>query len=75
MSKKAYLKFKNGLPLSRKEAIGAQCYECNGDSVEMAHDCLGTSCPLYAWSPWGKRHGLRILKPYKSNLRPKKKAL
>jgi ribosomal protein L44E len=32
MSKPAYLKFKRGEKLTREEAIGAQCYECNGYS-------------------------------------------
>ena len=58
MSKTAYLKFKKGEKLTREEAIGAQCYECNGYSLEMKDDCLGVSCPLYGWSPWGRKHGL-----------------
>ena len=74
MSRKAYQKFKNGEPLTRKEAMGAQCFSCNGESVELAHDCLGDSCPLYPWSPWGKKHGLRIVKPYRGIVRIKKKA-
>jgi len=53
MSKTAYLKFKKGEGLTREEAMGAQCYECNGASLEMKDDCLGISCPLYQWSPWG----------------------
>ncbi len=67
MSKSAYLKFKKGEPLSRKQAMAAQCYECNGYDVESSHDCLGVNCPLYPWSPWGKSHGLRPLKCSKSN--------
>jgi len=44
-------KFKAGMPLTRKQAILAQCYECNGYESE---DCLGVSCPLYQWSPFNK---------------------
>lgn len=51
MSKSAYLKFKKGEPLSRKQAMAAQCYECNGYDVELSHDCLGINCSLY---PFGR---------------------
>ena len=54
MSRTAYLKFKKGEVLTREEAMGAQCYECNGYSLETKDDCLGVSCPLYQWSPWGE---------------------
>jgi len=59
--KTAYQKFKNGEKLTRKEAIESQCYECNGYSVQLKDDCLGVSCSLYQWSPWGKKHGLRMI--------------
>lgn len=38
-----FQKFKEGKSLTRKGAISAQCYECNGYESE---DCLGLSCPL-----------------------------
>lgn len=60
MSKAAYQKFKAGKRLTRKQAMDAQCYECNGFSTLPGHDCLGISCPLYQWSPWGKS---RVLDP------------
>jgi len=44
--RKQYEKFKVGNPLSRKEAILAQCYVCNGEE-EGVEDCKGFSCPLY----------------------------
>lgn len=75
MSKKAYLKFKNGESLTRREAVGAHCYECNGYSVELSQDCLGVNCALYPWSPWGKSHGLRIVKRSNSNLKSKSRRL
>ena len=59
MSKSAYEKFKRGEQLTRKQAMGAQCYECNGYDIELAHDCSGNNCPLYQWSPWGLSRGLR----------------
>lgn len=62
MGRSEYLKFQRGEKLSRAQAVSAQCFECNGFSVEKAHDCRGTSCPLYPWSPWGKSHGLRPVK-------------
>jgi hypothetical protein len=59
-----FQKFKEGKPLTRKGALLAQCYECNGYEGE---DCLGISCPLYQWSPYNKSLKNRVLdkqKPY-----------
>ena len=75
MSKLAYMKFKNGEKLTRKQAIGAQCYECNGYSVLLAHDCLAKHCPLYQWSPWGKSHVLRIKSTQKGGFLKKSKTV
>ncbi len=50
----SYEKFLKGKFLTRKQAIDAQCFECNGESRRIEDDCLGKSCPLYQWSPWGK---------------------
>lgn len=50
-----YEKFKESKPLTRKEAILAQCYVCNGLD-EGGEDCKGISCPLYAYFPYkGKK--------------------
>jgi len=52
---KEYLKFKEGSRLTRKEAMLAQCYVCNGEE-EGAQDCKGVECPLYQYQPYkGKR--------------------
>ena len=53
-----YKKFEEGKPLSRKQAILAQCGICNGFEDE---DCLGTSCPLYQWSPYNKKRKYGLL--------------
>jgi len=50
--------FKEGKPLTRKQAILAQCHECNGYEAE---DCHGVSCPLYRWSPYTKVSSLVVL--------------
>ena len=45
-----YQRWKRGEELTRKEAIEAQCYSCNGGENEF---CGGTkSCPLYKFSPF-----------------------
>lgn len=50
-----YQKFKEGKLLTRKEAILAQCYICNGGEGS-SEDCMGDSCPLYQYQPYrGKR--------------------
>ncbi|MBU1809085.1 MAG: hypothetical protein KJ661_05960 [Candidatus Omnitrophica bacterium] len=42
-----YKLFQEGKPLTRKGAILAQCYVCNG-AEEGGEDCLGgEACPLY----------------------------
>ncbi len=46
-----FKRFKDGKSLTRKQAILAQCYECNGYE---AQDCLGNSCPLYTYHPYRK---------------------
>ncbi len=50
----SYKKFKEGRPLTRREAMEAQCFECNGFTAEKKDDCLGASCALYRYSPWFK---------------------
>jgi hypothetical protein len=51
-----YKKFEEGKSLTRKEAVLAQCYICNGLD-EGGEDCLGgKNCPLYAFFPYrGKK--------------------
>lgn len=51
-----YKLFQEGKPLTRKGAILAQCYVCNGEE-EGGEDCLGAkSCPLYQYFPYrGKK--------------------
>ena len=47
--------FLDGKPLTRKQAVLAQCYVCNGEE-EGGEDCLGESCPLYQYFPYrGKK--------------------
>jgi hypothetical protein len=42
--------FEAGKPLTRMEAIEANCYTCNG---EEDVDCKAVkTCPLYQWSPY-----------------------
>ncbi len=49
-----FKKFKDGKSLTRKQAILAQCYECNGYEESQA-DCVTYSCPLYQYSPYGDK--------------------
>lgn len=49
-----YAKFEKGEKLTRKQAILAQCYVCNGLG-ESAEDCKGRSCPLYQYQPYKGR--------------------
>lgn len=56
-----FQKFKNGGSLTPKQAILAQCYECNG-GAEGGEDCLGVSCPLYEYMPFRKGRAKRVQK-------------
>ena len=52
---KEYLTWKQKGKLTTKKAILANCYVCNGFE-ESAEDCEGEdSCPLYRFSPSGRR--------------------
>lgn len=44
-------KFREGKSLTRKGAILAQCYSCNGFE-EGGVDCQGVYCPLYQYFPY-----------------------
>ena len=44
-----YKKFKEGKSLTRKQAMLAHCYMCNGEE-NSAEDCKGEeTCPLYQY--------------------------
>ena len=47
---KEYRKWKDGGKLTRKQAMLAMCYDCNGGD-ESNEDCLGTECPMYDYHP------------------------
>jgi hypothetical protein len=52
---KEYEKFQKGSTLTRKQAMLANCYMCNGLETS-AVDCQGKSCPIYQYQPYrGKR--------------------
>ena len=53
-----YRKFLEGNKLTRKQAMLAQCYMCNGEE-ESAEDCQGKSCPMYSYQPYrGKKKSI-----------------
>jgi hypothetical protein len=47
---KEWEKFKSNEKLTRKQAMLAMCYECNG-LEESNEDCQGTMCPMYQYHP------------------------
>ncbi len=58
---KEFAKFKRGERLTRKEAILALCYDCNGQE-DSRHDCGCTECPLYQYRPY-KKERKHVKKP------------
>ena len=51
-----YEKFKRGDKLTRKQAMKALCFECNGLD-ESASDCQGLSCPIYQYRLYPGKKG------------------
>lgn len=52
-----YERFIKGQKLSRKQAMLAQCYQCNGFE-ESNEDCQGKDCPMYPYMYYkGKKKG------------------
>ena len=45
---KEFDKFKKGEKLTRKQAMLAKCYECNGEEESNA-DCEVDTCPMFAY--------------------------
>lgn len=57
---KEYHNWKEGKTLTRKQAMLAQCYVCNGEE-ESRVDCQSKdSCPMYQYFP--HKHKKRVLK-------------
>ena len=49
---KEFEKWEEGDKLTRKEAMLAMCYDCNGRE-QSREDCLGRkTCPLYQYAPY-----------------------
>ena len=58
---KEYESWESGSSLTMKEAILANCYMCNGQE-DSASDCQGgRACPLYAYSPHGRKQGKHLI--------------
>lgn len=70
-----YKKFKKGESLTRREAILAMCYECNG-LEESNEDCQGKGgCPLYQYHPHKSRKKKKLTQDqleYLENIRPER---
>lgn len=54
LGKREYEKFMDGKPLTRKEAMRAMCYDCNG-ALESREDCGGRACPMYQYRLYPKQ--------------------
>ncbi len=48
-----YERFKNGEKLTRKQAMLAKCYECNG-LEESRIDCEVDTCPMFSYRLYPK---------------------
>lgn len=52
-------KWKNGKRLTRRQAILANCFICNG-MEDSREDCMAeASCPIYIYSPYGNPTSLK----------------
>jgi len=48
-----FKKWQSGKKITRKEAMLAQCYICNGEE-QSNEDCEGKQCPLYQYHPYNE---------------------
>ena len=51
----AILKYLQGKPITKRQAIEAKCYECMGYYIHGAIDCSVRECPLYPYNPYRKK--------------------
>lgn len=49
------IRYLEGKPLTRAEAMLAQCYECTGGYSDGARDCEIKTCSMYAYMPYGRQ--------------------
>ena len=52
--KREFEMFKNSEHLTRKQAMKAKCFECNGEEKSRA-DCEVTTCPMYEYRLFPKK--------------------
>lgn len=52
--KQELLKHLRGEPLTLKEALLANCYNCNAGYADGRIDCKNPSCPCYGHMPYRK---------------------
>jgi hypothetical protein len=50
---KEYKKLLDGKPLTRKEAMLTHCYQCLGGYKEVKQNCLGKTCLMHRYYPYG----------------------
>lgn len=55
--KKEWKKVMKKQHLTRKEAILAQCYECQNGYSDGIKDCKCFECPIYEYHPYRKNEG------------------
>lgn len=48
-----FLKFRQGIKLTRKQSINAYCYDCMGFYLDSKKgSCENNSCPLFYYMPY-----------------------
>ena len=52
--KSRLIKYLNGEHITRKDAIYAYCYDCQGYCEDGKVECDQTQCPLYTYSQFNK---------------------
>ena len=49
------IKYLEGQPLTRQQAIRAHCFDCTGGYTDGARDCERKTCSMYGFHPYRKR--------------------
>jgi len=60
-----YEKWFTGIKLSRKQAMLAHCYECNGFE-ESNRDCQGKNCPSYQFMAYKDKKNDKVVSKVES---------
>lgn len=68
--KKEYLAFLQGKPLTMRQRVLANCYQCNAWYGDGRKDCeMADNCTLHVYMPYRKGGAVKLAKPVSEEVR------